>query len=109
MAADKAHPITSLLAGAAAGIAVDVALFPLVSASIGSQTTTRHFILQSSTLPPNAPYTSAPQFQPRHISIIRLLMHAQDTLKTRLQSSQGFFKAGGFRGIYAGLQSVAIG
>ena len=26
-----------------------------------------------------------------------------DTIKTRLQSSQGFLKAGGFRGVYAGL------
>ena len=30
-----------------------------------------------------------------------------DTIKTRLQSSQGFIKAGGFRGVYAGL-SVAV-
>lgn len=32
-----------------------------------------------------------------------------DTIKTRLQSSQGFFKAGGFRGIYSGLGAAAIG
>ena len=32
-----------------------------------------------------------------------------DTMKTRLQSSQGFFKAGGFRGIYNGLGSAAAG
>lgn len=32
-----------------------------------------------------------------------------DTIKTRLQSSQGFFKAGGFRGIYKGLSAAAIG
>ena len=32
-----------------------------------------------------------------------------DTVKTRLQSQQGFFKAGGFRGIYAGLPSAAVG
>ncbi|CAB9499142.1 adenosylmethionine carrier 1, chloroplastic/mitochondrial [Seminavis robusta] len=32
-----------------------------------------------------------------------------DTLKTRLQSPQGFAKAGGFRGIYNGLGAAAIG
>ncbi|XP_068714583.1 mitochondrial S-adenosylmethionine carrier protein-like isoform X2 [Montipora foliosa] len=32
-----------------------------------------------------------------------------DTLKTRLQSAEGFAKSGGFRGIYAGLASAASG
>ncbi|CAJ0599646.1 unnamed protein product [Cylicocyclus nassatus] len=32
-----------------------------------------------------------------------------DTIKTRLQSKQGFFAAGGFRHIYSGMGSVAIG
>lgn len=32
-----------------------------------------------------------------------------DTIKTRLQSQQGFIKAGGFRNIYAGLGSSLIG
>jgi len=32
-----------------------------------------------------------------------------DTLKTRLQSPQGFLKAGGFKGIYNGLGAAAIG
>lgn len=32
-----------------------------------------------------------------------------DTLKTRLQSPQGFLTAGGFRGIYNGLGAAAIG
>eukprot|EP00467_Chlorarachnion_reptans_P025254 CAMPEP_0114512560 /NCGR_PEP_ID=MMETSP0109-20121206/15046_1 /TAXON_ID=29199 /ORGANISM="Chlorarachnion reptans, Strain CCCM449" /LENGTH=229 /DNA_ID=CAMNT_0001692263 /DNA_START=51 /DNA_END=737 /DNA_ORIENTATION=- len=32
-----------------------------------------------------------------------------DTLKTRLQSPHGFFKAGGFRGIYSGLSATALG
>ncbi|CAK1543663.1 unnamed protein product [Leptosia nina] len=48
-----------LVAGAIAGVSVDVALYPL------------------------------------------------DTLKTRLQSKQGFHKAGGFRGVYRGLLTVA--
>jgi solute carrier family 25 S-adenosylmethionine transporter 26 len=32
-----------------------------------------------------------------------------DTIKTRLQSAEGFFKAGGFRGIYSGLSAAAAG
>ncbi|XP_072014525.1 mitochondrial S-adenosylmethionine carrier protein-like isoform X1 [Amphiura filiformis] len=32
-----------------------------------------------------------------------------DTVKTRLQSQQGFFKAGGFRGIYAGIGPAVLG
>ncbi|XP_033731348.1 S-adenosylmethionine mitochondrial carrier protein-like [Pecten maximus] len=51
----------ALLSGAAAGVSVDLSLFPL------------------------------------------------DTIKTRLQSQQGFLKAGGFRGIYSGLLPVVIG
>ncbi|CAM1302124.1 SLC25A26 (predicted) [Pycnogonum litorale] len=50
-----------MLAGAAAGICVDISLFPI------------------------------------------------DTIKTRLQSERGFFRSGGFRGVYSGLGSVAVG
>merc|ERR1711907_822112 len=32
-----------------------------------------------------------------------------DTVKTRLQSKQGFWNAGGFRGVYRGLSSAIIG
>ena len=32
-----------------------------------------------------------------------------DTLKTRMQSPQGFLQAGGFRGIYNGLGAAAVG
>ena len=32
-----------------------------------------------------------------------------DTIKTRLQTPVGFWQAGGFRGIYSGLGSVAVG
>lgn len=32
-----------------------------------------------------------------------------DTIKTRLQSEHGFFKAGGFKRIYAGLGSSVVG
>lgn len=32
-----------------------------------------------------------------------------DTLKTRAQSKQGFFAAGGFTGVYRGLGSAVVG
>ncbi|XP_036806466.1 S-adenosylmethionine mitochondrial carrier protein isoform X2 [Oncorhynchus mykiss] len=40
---------------------------------------------------------------------VDLTLFPLDTIKTRLQSQQGFTKAGGFRGIYAGVPSAAIG
>lgn len=40
---------------------------------------------------------------------VDLLFYPIDTLKTRLQSSQGFWHAGGFKGIYRGIGSVAVG
>ncbi|XP_072928444.1 mitochondrial S-adenosylmethionine carrier protein isoform X5 [Hemitrygon akajei] len=40
---------------------------------------------------------------------VDLTLFPLDTVKTRLQSQQGFYKAGGFRGIYAGVPSAAIG
>ncbi|KAM6121358.1 mitochondrial S-adenosylmethionine carrier protein [Pterocles gutturalis] len=40
---------------------------------------------------------------------VDLILFPLDTVKTRLQSPQGFKKAGGFRGIYAGVPSTAIG
>ncbi|QRW20488.1 mitochondrial carrier protein [Rhizoctonia solani] len=40
---------------------------------------------------------------------VDLLFFPIDTIKTRLQSSQGFIKAGGLGGIYRGVGSVVIG
>ncbi|KAG9051696.1 S-adenosylmethionine transporter [Tulasnella sp. UAMH 9824] len=40
---------------------------------------------------------------------VDLLFYPLDTLKTRLQSSQGFVKAGGLKGVYRGVGSVLIG
>ena len=40
---------------------------------------------------------------------VDLLFFPIDTLKTRLQSSQGFVKAGGFKGVYRGVGSVVVG
>ncbi|XP_034142905.1 S-adenosylmethionine mitochondrial carrier protein isoform X3 [Esox lucius] len=40
---------------------------------------------------------------------VDLTLFPLDTIKTRLQSQQGFAKAGGLRGIYAGVPSAAIG
>lgn len=36
-------------------------------------------------------------------------MYPLDTIKTRLQSPEGFWKSGGFRGIYAGFGSAVVG
>lgn len=38
-----------------------------------------------------------------------LLFFPIDTLKTRLQSAQGFIGAGGFKGVYRGVGSVLVG
>ncbi|KAL8907356.1 MAG: hypothetical protein Q9207_001474 [Kuettlingeria erythrocarpa] len=40
---------------------------------------------------------------------VDLSLYPIDTLKTRLQSSAGFYPSGGFRGIYAGVGSVIVG
>ncbi|KAK7048839.1 putative mitochondrial carrier protein PET8 [Favolaschia claudopus] len=40
---------------------------------------------------------------------VDLLFFPIDTIKTRLQSPQGFVRAGGFKGIYKGVGSVGVG
>ncbi len=40
---------------------------------------------------------------------VDLGLYPLDTLKTRLQSSEGFFATGGFRGLYRGVGSVVVG
>ncbi|XP_032228179.1 S-adenosylmethionine mitochondrial carrier protein [Nematostella vectensis] len=40
---------------------------------------------------------------------VDVILYPLDTIKTRLQSAEGFFKAGGFRSLYAGLGSCAAG
>ncbi len=40
---------------------------------------------------------------------VDLLFFPIDTLKTRLQSAQGFARAGGFVGVYKGIGSVVVG
>jgi solute carrier family 25 S-adenosylmethionine transporter 26 len=40
---------------------------------------------------------------------VDVALYPLDTIKTRLQSSQGFIKAGGFRGVYKGLSAAAVG
>lgn len=40
---------------------------------------------------------------------VDLALFPLDTIKTRLQSKQGFWKAGSFRGIYNGLPSTLLG
>jgi Mitochondrial carrier protein len=40
---------------------------------------------------------------------VDLLFFPLDTIKTRLQSAQGFSRAGGFNGVYKGVGSVVVG
>jgi solute carrier family 25 S-adenosylmethionine transporter 26 len=40
---------------------------------------------------------------------VDLFFYPIDTLKTRLQSCEGFIASGGFKGVYKGLGSVAVG
>lgn len=40
---------------------------------------------------------------------VDVILFPLDTVKTRLQSPQGFLKSGGFRGIYSGIASAATG
>lgn len=40
---------------------------------------------------------------------VDLLFYPIDTIKTRLQSAQGFVRAGGFKGVYKGVGSVGVG
>ena len=42
-------------------------------------------------------------------TVTDISLYPLDTIKTRLQSSQGFLKAGGFTGIYKGLGAAALG
>ena len=41
--------------------------------------------------------------------VVDLAFYPLDTFRTRAQSPQGFFAAGGFKGIYKGVSSVAVG
>lgn len=38
-----------------------------------------------------------------------IALYPLDTLKTRIQSEQGLWKAGGFRQIYKGIGPIAVG
>lgn len=42
-------------------------------------------------------------------AVVDLVFYPLDTLKTRLQSPQGFFAAGGFQRLYRGIQATAFG
>ncbi|KEG08195.1 mitochondrial carrier protein [Trypanosoma grayi] len=41
--------------------------------------------------------------------VVDLTLYPIDTIKTRLQSRDGLYRAGGFRGVYRGLSAVAVG
>ena len=40
---------------------------------------------------------------------VDVILHPLDTLKTRLQSKQGFIKSGGFSNLYRGILPVIVG
>src|SRR5690554_6003124 len=61
------------------------------------------------TQPPPPPLQTAPPPGPLPGTTVDLSLFPLDTLKTRLQSSQGFFLSGGFRGIYRGVGSALVG
>eukprot|EP00112_Aurelia_sp_Birch-Aquarium-sp1_P006548 Seg1720.7 transcript_id=Seg1720.7/GoldUCD/mRNA.D3Y31 product="S-adenosylmethionine mitochondrial carrier protein" protein_id=Seg1720.7/GoldUCD/D3Y31 len=42
-------------------------------------------------------------------TVVDVALFPLDTIKTRLQSSKGFLRSGGFRGIYRGVLSAAVG
>lgn len=41
--------------------------------------------------------------------VVDIVLFPIDTVKTRLQSERGFWKSGGFRGVYNGLAPAAVG
>lgn len=57
----------------------------------------------------NPPFTTALLAGGIAGTTVDLTLFPLDTLKTRLQSSEGFFASGGFRGIYRGIGSAALG
>lgn len=57
----------------------------------------------------NPPFTTALLAGGIAGTTVDLTLFPLDTLKTRLQSAEGFFAAGGFRGIYRGIGSAALG
>ncbi|KAL1883962.1 S-adenosylmethionine transporter [Diaporthe australafricana] len=58
---------------------------------------------------PNPPFTHALLAGGIAGTTVDLTLFPLDTLKTRLQSSEGFFASGGFKGIYRGVGSAALG
>ncbi|KAL8761969.1 MAG: hypothetical protein Q9184_001955 [Pyrenodesmia sp. 2 TL-2023] len=57
----------------------------------------------------NPPFTHALLAGALAGTTVDLSLYPIDTIKTRLQSSPGFYPSGGFRGIYAGVGSVIVG
>ncbi|KAL8861747.1 MAG: hypothetical protein Q9178_001948 [Gyalolechia marmorata] len=55
------------------------------------------------------PFTSALVAGAFAGTTVDLSLYPIDTLKTRLQSSAGFYPSGGFRGVYAGVGSAVVG
>ncbi|KAL2132399.1 hypothetical protein VTI74DRAFT_3876 [Chaetomium olivicolor] len=63
----------------------------------------------TSSQPPPPPFQTALLAGALAGTTVDLSLFPLDTLKTRLQSSSGFFASGGFRGIYRGVGSAVVG
>ncbi|KAI4096856.1 MAG: hypothetical protein LQ344_000656 [Seirophora lacunosa] len=63
----------------------------------------------SSTTTTTTPFTRALLAGALAGTTVDFSLYPIDTLKTRLQSSTGFYPSGGFRGIYAGVGSALVG
>ncbi|GAA5980871.1 hypothetical protein JCM11641_004750 [Rhodosporidiobolus odoratus] len=63
----------------------------------------------TTSLPPPTPFYTALVAGALAGTSVDTLFFPIDTLKTRLQSSQGFVQAGGFKGVYRGLGSAVVG
>ncbi|TPX07800.1 uncharacterized protein E0L32_010487 [Thyridium curvatum] len=65
--------------------------------------------MSSSTVPANPSFATALLAGGLAGTTVDMTLFPLDTLKTRLQSSAGFFATGGFRGIYRGVGSALVG
>lgn len=65
--------------------------------------------MSTAATPTNPPFTTALLAGGIAGTTVDLTLFPLDTLKTRLQSADGFFASGGFRGIYRGVGSAALG
>ena len=74
-----------------------------------NNSTTKRSIPSSATTERHTPFSVALMAGGLAGTTVDIALFPIDTLKTRLQSPQGFIKSGGFRGVYNGIGAAAIG